>query len=196
MRWKRSVTLLLDENAAALHWCELCTNYKNTSYLFTVHYLIMMQEIKTNMNYSLSGAVPWGGARGAKKTLKISKKGKMKKYDVFSGNKVIKIAFLSSVTRKYMLWKGFYRDFITKKASASRGSAPWTPEVPSPSQRFTLAPPCSLSLVWNESIAGSQHDLGQFRRVTVHSHGGQWRGLGLGSRVMLSWMILPHLLTC
>ena len=30
-------------------------------------------------------------------------------------------------------------------------------------------------LVWNESIAGNQHNLGKFGRVTVH--GCQWRGL-------------------
>ena len=34
-----------------------------------------------------------GGGKGAKAPLKISKKGKMKKYDVFSGIKVIKISF-------------------------------------------------------------------------------------------------------
>ena len=29
----------------------------------------------------------------------------------------------------------------------------------------------------NESIAGNQHNLGIFGRVTVHSRGGQWMGL-------------------
>ena len=28
-------------------------------------------------------------------------------------------------------------------------------------------------VVWNESTAGNQHNLGKFGRVTVHSHGGQ-----------------------
>ena len=53
----------------------------------------------------------------------------------------LKLAFLSSLIRKYMLWEGFYHDFSTKKVSASggfapwpppRGSAPWTPEVTLP----------------------------------------------------------------
>ena len=53
----------------------------------------------------------------------------------------LKLAFLSSLIRKYMLWEGFYHDFSAKKVSASggfapwpppRGSAPWTPEVTSP----------------------------------------------------------------
>ena len=53
----------------------------------------------------------------------------------------------------------------------------------------------SLSLVWNESISGNQHNLGKFGRGTVHSHGGQWsRGdcnvyQGLrSSSAILSWM--------
>ena len=75
----------------------------------------------------------------------------------------LKWAFLSSSTRKYMLWKGFYQDFSSKKASTSRGFAtwppsptkglhPWTParglySIMNPrgnfahSKRFTLAPP-------------------------------------------------------
>ena len=53
----------------------------------------------------------------------------------------LRLAFLSSLIRKYMLWEGFYHDFSTKQVSASggsapwpppRGSAPWTPEVTSP----------------------------------------------------------------
>ena len=83
------------------------------------------------------GTVPRGGAmggcKGAKAPLKISKKGKMKRYDVFSGIKVIKLAFLSSLTRKYMLWKGFCHNFSTKKASA----------LPPGSPRF-LRPPKDL----------------------------------------------------
>ena len=65
-----------------------------------------------------------GGARGVKAPLKISKKGKMKKYGVFSCIKVNKLAFLSSLMRKYVLWKGFYHDFSTKNASALGGFAP------------------------------------------------------------------------
>ena len=44
--------------------------------------------------------MPWGNG-GAKAPLKISKKGKIKKYGVFSCTK----------WRKYVLWKGFYHDF-------------------------------------------------------------------------------------
>ena len=38
-----------------------------------------------------------------------------------------KLAFLSSLIRKYMLWEGLYHDFSTKKVSASGGFAPWPP---------------------------------------------------------------------
>ena len=84
-----------------------------------------------------------GGGQGDKSPPKDFKKGKMKKnMEYFHASKLLKLAFLSSLTRKYVLWKGFYHDFSTKKASASggfapwpppRGFAPWTPEVPSPS---------------------------------------------------------------
>ena len=50
----------------------------------------------------------------------------------FHASKLLKLAFLSSLMRKYVLLEGFYHDFGTKKASASGGSAPWTPEVPLP----------------------------------------------------------------
>ena len=61
----------------------------------------------------------------AKAPLRISKKGKNKKYGVFSCTaKLLKLAFLSSLTRKYVLWKGFYHDFITKKASRGFASPP------------------------------------------------------------------------
>ena len=64
-----------------------------------------------------------------------------------------------------MLWKGFYHDFSTKKASASggfapspppRGSAPWTPEVPSPP--LTIYPgaapggSCVMIIIYSEEI--------------------------------------------
>ena len=65
-----------------------------------------------------------GGAKGEKAPLKISKKGEITKYEVFS---CIKVVFLSFLMRKYVLWKGFYHDFSTKKASASGGFAPWPP---------------------------------------------------------------------
>ena len=87
--------------------------------------------------------------KGGKSPLKISKKrGKRKNMGYFHASKLLKLAFLSSLTRKYVLWKGFYHDFSTKKASASGGkapdphqgalppgpppggAAPWTPNVP------------------------------------------------------------------
>ena len=40
---------------------------------------------------------------------------------------VSKWAFLSSLTRKYMLWEGFYHNFCTKKVLASGG---FTPDPP------------------------------------------------------------------
>ena len=78
----------------------------------------------------------------------------------FHASKLLKLAFLSSLTRKYVLWKGFYHDFSTKNASASggfapsppsrgsapwtptRGAAPWTPEVPSPPNDLPWRRPC------------------------------------------------------
>ena len=61
----------------------------------------------------------------------------------------LRLAFLSSLIRNYMLWEGFYHDFRTKKVSASGsppdphqgdpppgpppgGAAPWTPVVTLP----------------------------------------------------------------
>ena len=63
-----------------------------------------------------------GGGKGAKAPLKISKK-KWKNMGYFHASKLSKLAFLSSLMRKYVLWKGFYHDFNTKKASAS-GATP------------------------------------------------------------------------
>ena len=42
----------------------------------------------------------------------------------FHASKLLKLAFLSSLTRKYVIWKGFYHNFSAKKASASGGFAP------------------------------------------------------------------------
>ena len=89
-----------------------------------------------------------GGGGGGQKPPKDFEKGENEKnMGYFHASKLLKLAFLSSLTRKYMLWKGFYHDFSTKKASAlggftpwppprgsatwtpTRGSAPWTPEV-------------------------------------------------------------------
>ena len=83
--------------------------------------------------------VPRGGTigRGAKAPLRFQKRGKWKNMGYLHASKLLKLALLSSLTRKYVLWKGFYHNFSTKKASASGGFAPWTPEVPLP----PLAPP-------------------------------------------------------
>ena len=45
----------------------------------------------------------------------------------FYASELLELAFLSSLMKKYMVWKGFYQDFSTKKASASGGFAPWPP---------------------------------------------------------------------
>ena len=81
-----------------------------------------------------TGAAPWGGGggKGDKVPPKDFKKGENEKMGYFHASKLLKLAFLSSLTRKYMLWKGFYHDFSIKKASASGGERLWTPEVPSP----------------------------------------------------------------
>ena len=62
--------------------------------------------------------------RGGDRPPKGFKKGKILKYGYFLA---LKLAFLTSLIRKYMLWEGFYHDFSTKKASASGGFAPWPP---------------------------------------------------------------------
>ena len=53
----------------------------------------------------------------------------------FHASKLLKLAFLPYLTRKYVLWKGFYHDFSTKKASAGlfpldprRGRCPLDPQ--------------------------------------------------------------------
>ena len=60
-------------------------------------------------------------------TYRFQRREEFTKYGVFSCIKVMKFVFLPSLTRKYVLWKGFYHDFSTKKASASGGFAPLTP---------------------------------------------------------------------
>ena len=53
----------------------------------------------------------------------------------FHTQELSKLAFLSSLTRKYMLWEGSYHDFSTKKVSAStstKGPCPQIPAVPLP----------------------------------------------------------------
>ena len=61
----------------------------------------------------------------------------------FHASKVLKLAFLSFLTRKYVLWKGFYHDFSPKEASASGALPPGPPRFLTP-QRFTLAPPLKV----------------------------------------------------
>ena len=94
-------------------------------------YLAVLVEsrIKCETRGSATGG---GGSKEGKSPPKDFKKGEIKKdMGNFHASKLLKLAFLSSLSRKYVLWKGFYHDSITKKASAS-GGAPWTPEVPSP----------------------------------------------------------------
>ena len=85
-----------------------------------------------------------GCAMGAPKDFKKGKNEKNMGY--FHASKLLKLAFLSSLTRKYVLWKGFYHNFSTKKASAPRGIAPWTPEVPSPPNDLPWCRPCARAL--------------------------------------------------
>ena len=68
-----------------------------------------------------------GGTMGAKAPLRFQKRGKWKNMGYFHASKLLKLAFLSSLMRKYVLWKGFYHDFSTKRAAASGGFAPWPP---------------------------------------------------------------------
>ena len=65
-----------------------------------------------------------GGGRGgnwltAPKGLQRRKK--LENMGYFHAWELSKLAPLSSLTRKYMLWEGFYHNFSTKKASASGG---------------------------------------------------------------------------
>ena len=80
------------------------------------------------LNNPQTGAAPWRGGegRGAKAPIKISKKGKIKNMGYFHASKLLKLAFLLSLTSNNMLWKGFYHDFSTNKASAS-GASPSDP---------------------------------------------------------------------
>ena len=69
------------------------------------------------------GATGGGGGAGGDRPPKGFKKEK-KNMGYFHA---LKLAFLSSLIRKYMLWEGLYHDFITTKVSASGGFTPWTP---------------------------------------------------------------------
>ena len=64
------------------------------------------------------------GARGKSPPKDFKKGGNEKHMGYFHASKLLKLAFLSSLTRKYVLWKGFYHDFSTQKASASGSFAP------------------------------------------------------------------------
>ena len=58
-----------------------------------------------------------GGAMGVaegEKPLKVSKKKeKLENVGYLQALMLLRLAFLSSLKRKYMLWKGFYHDFRT-----------------------------------------------------------------------------------
>ena len=91
-----------------------------------------------------------GGQGGKSPSWRFQKRGKWKNMGYFHASKFLKLAFLSSLMRKYVLWKGFYHNFSTKKGFSfrelrpltptkglcpldpRRGTAPWTPKVPSP----------------------------------------------------------------
>ena len=68
----------------------------------------------------------------------------------FHASKLLKLAFLSSLMRKYVLWKGFYQLSI-KKASFSApwtptgGAAPWPPKVLRPLTIYPGAAPANTS---------------------------------------------------
>ena len=47
------------------------------------------------------------GGRGGKSPLKVSKKDKLENAGYIHASKLLKLAFLSSLTMEYMLWKGF-----------------------------------------------------------------------------------------
>ena len=93
--------------------------------------------------------------------LEAKKKKKIKKYDVFSGIKVtplLKLAFLLSLTRKYMLWEGFYHNFSSTKGFSFKGALPPHPQqgaLPPGPPRFLLPPndlpwrcPCRFNALW------------------------------------------------
>ena len=68
-----------------------------------------------------------GGKGGQKPPKDFKKREKWKNMGYFHASKLSKLAFLSSLTMKNVLWKGFYHYFSTKKASASGGFASLTP---------------------------------------------------------------------
>ena len=120
------------------------------------------------------GAAPWGGGgQGGQKPPKDSKKGKIKNMGYFHASKLSKLAFLSSLTRKYVLWKGFYHDFSTKKASASGGN-PHQGVLP-PGPLGSLAPP--LTIYPGATPGSNQKNRGAFgdRSKIIGSFQFQWK---------------------
>ena len=69
----------------------------------------------------------YGGGATGQPPPKGFKKGQNLKYGFFHVWELLKLAFLSSFKKKYMLWEGFYKDFSTKKMSASGDFPPPTP---------------------------------------------------------------------
>ena len=61
------------------------------------------------------------GGGGTISPLRFQKREKLENTGHFHALELLEFAFLSSLTRKYMLWEGFYLDFSTWKASASGG---------------------------------------------------------------------------
>ena len=86
----------------------------------------MVYKVETKLPYRIRTApeaTPYRGGTGQLPPEDF-KKATIRKYEVFSCNKVIKISFLSSLTRKYLLCKGFYHYFSTKQPEASGSLTP------------------------------------------------------------------------
>ena len=78
-------------------------------------------------------------------------------FHAYPASKLLKLAFLSYLTRKYVLWKGFYHDLrhwkgfsfrgaLPQADPPPRGSAPWTPAGGAApwTPRFLRLPPNDL----------------------------------------------------
>ena len=123
------------------------------------------------------GGAIWGnGGKSPPKDFK--KRGKLKNMGYFHASKLTKLAFLSSLTRKYVIGKGFYHDFSTKKASASGGLPPGPRGsfAPPPPHDFALAPHLCLRGVCGNAL--KVISLWGYVSVQHHPHGGTfslWR---------------------
>ena len=96
-----------------------------------------------------------GRSKGAKAPLKISKKKKGK---------------MSSLPSKYVLWKGLYHDFSTKKGSSFKGASSPDPHqgaLPLGPQRF-LRPPNDLP--WRRSCSPYVHVVNYYNLTTPHKN--------------------------